>query len=241
MEKLNKAHAEGRLADKLKVYTAPRVMIIDEIGYLPIDRVGANLFFQLISRRSERGSMIPTINRSVGAWGEVFGDRVSATAVLDRMLHHAVTVNIRGSSYLPGGQAPGRAGPLTRRQRISTGWGNLNGHGWGIRRPLTLVRAVAESAAAADRRPSPKGASPPRRSPALACKLTSATPDVIKGRAATLPPRSGVRHPLGQTNPPLPAGPTGSPRGLLLISMQSHPAWVPKLQSPPGNRWRLTI
>jgi DNA replication protein DnaC len=96
---LTKAHTEGRLDEKLKVYTAPRLLIIDEIGYLPIDRLGANLFFQLISRRYERGPMILTSNQSFGAWGEVFGDRVIATAILDRLLHHAVTLNIRGNSY----------------------------------------------------------------------------------------------------------------------------------------------
>ena len=96
---LTKAHAEGKLDDKLKVYTAPRLLIIDEIGYLPIERQGANLFFQLISRRYERGPMILTSNQSFSAWGDVFGDRVIATAILDRLLHHAVTLNIRGNSY----------------------------------------------------------------------------------------------------------------------------------------------
>lgn len=96
---LSKALAEGRLDEKLKFYTTPRLLIIDEIGYLPIDRTGANLFFQLISRRYERGPMILTSNQSFGAWGEVFGDRVIATAILDRLLHHAVTLNIRGNSY----------------------------------------------------------------------------------------------------------------------------------------------
>ncbi|WRL49001.1 IS21-like element helper ATPase IstB [Aromatoleum evansii] len=96
---LTKALAEGRLDEKLKLFTTPRLLIIDEIGYLPIDRVGANLFFQLISRRYERGPMILTSNQSFGAWGEVFGDRVIATAILDRLLHHAVTLNIRGNSY----------------------------------------------------------------------------------------------------------------------------------------------
>jgi DNA replication protein DnaC len=96
---LTKALAEGRLEDKLKVYTMPRLLIIDEIGYLPIERQGANLFFQLISRRYERGPLILTSNQSFGAWGEVFGDRVIATAILDRVLHHAVTINIRGNSY----------------------------------------------------------------------------------------------------------------------------------------------
>jgi DNA replication protein DnaC len=96
---LTRALSEGRLDDRLKVYTMPRLLIIDEIGYLPIDRAGANLFFQLISRRYERGPMILTSNQSFGSWGEVFGDRVIATAVLDRILHHAITLNIRGNSY----------------------------------------------------------------------------------------------------------------------------------------------
>jgi DNA replication protein DnaC len=96
---LTRAVAEGRLDDRLKVYTMPRLLIIDEIGHLPIDRAGANLFFQLISRRYERGPLILTSNQSFGSWGEVFGDRVIATAVLDRILHHAITLNIRGQSY----------------------------------------------------------------------------------------------------------------------------------------------
>jgi DNA replication protein DnaC len=96
---LTKAGAEGRLEERLKIYTVPRLLIIDEIGYLPIDRAGANLFFQLISRRYERGPMVLTSNQSFGSWGDVFGDRVIATAILDRILHHAITINIRGNSY----------------------------------------------------------------------------------------------------------------------------------------------
>ena len=96
---LSKALTEGRLEEKLKLYTVPRLLIIDEIGYLPIDQTGANLFFQLISRRYEKGPMILTSNQSFGSWGDVFGDRVIATAILDRILHHAITVNIRGNSY----------------------------------------------------------------------------------------------------------------------------------------------
>lgn len=96
---LTKASTEGRLEDKLKFYTVPRLLIIDEIGYLPIERQGANLFFQLISRRYEKGPMILTSNQAFGSWAEVFGDRVIATAVLDRVLHHAITLNIRGNSY----------------------------------------------------------------------------------------------------------------------------------------------
>ena len=74
--------------------TQPQLLICDEIGYLPIDRQGANLFFQLVSRRYERGSIIITSNQSLGAWGEVFGDTGIASAILDRLLHHSITINI---------------------------------------------------------------------------------------------------------------------------------------------------
>jgi DNA replication protein DnaC len=96
---LGKALYENRLEERLKVLTQPKLLIIDEIGYIPIDRQGANLFFQLVSRRYERGSILLTSNQSLGAWGEVFGDPVIASAILDRLLHHSITVNIRGDSY----------------------------------------------------------------------------------------------------------------------------------------------
>ena len=96
---LGKALGDNRLDDKLKVLAQPQVLIIDEIGYIPIDRQGANLFFQLISRRYERGAIIVTSNQGLGAWGEVFGDSVIAAAILDRLLHHSITVNIKGESY----------------------------------------------------------------------------------------------------------------------------------------------
>ena len=96
---LGKALYENRLEERLKVLTQPKLLIIDEIGYIPIDRQGANLFFQLISRRYERGSVLVTSNQSLGAWGEVFGDTVIASAILDRLLHHATTINIKGDSY----------------------------------------------------------------------------------------------------------------------------------------------
>jgi DNA replication protein DnaC len=96
---LGKALGENRLDEKLKLLTQPQVLIIDEIGYIPIDRQGANLFFQLVSRRDERGALILTSNQSFGAWGEVFGDPVIASAILDRLLHHSSTINIKGESY----------------------------------------------------------------------------------------------------------------------------------------------
>jgi len=94
---LGKALAEGRLEERLKLLSQPQLLICDEIGYLPIDRQGANLFFQLVSRRYERGSIIITSNQSLGAWGEVFGDTVIASAILDRLLHHSITINIKGT------------------------------------------------------------------------------------------------------------------------------------------------
>jgi DNA replication protein DnaC len=97
---LGRALIEGRLEQRLKLLAQPQLLIVDEIGYLPIDRQGANLFFQLGSRRYERGSIIIiTSNQSLGAWGEVFGDAVIASAILDRLLHHSITVNIKGESF----------------------------------------------------------------------------------------------------------------------------------------------
>jgi len=96
---LGRAAREGRLDRRLRGYVAPKVLVIDEMGYLPLDEVGATLFFQLVSARYERGSIILTSNKSYGDWGSVFGDAVLATAVLDRLLHHSTTINIRGESY----------------------------------------------------------------------------------------------------------------------------------------------
>lgn len=96
---LAKAHSENRLEEKIKFYTQPKALIIDEIGYIPIDRLGANLFFQLISRRYEKGALVLTSNQAFSNWGEVFGDQIIATAILDRVLHHSTTINIKGESY----------------------------------------------------------------------------------------------------------------------------------------------
>ncbi len=96
---LGKAAREGRLDRRLRAYVNPKVLVIDEVGYLPLDEVGATLFFQLVSTRYERGSILLTSNKSYGDWGSVFGDAVMATAVLDRLLHHSTTLNIRGDSY----------------------------------------------------------------------------------------------------------------------------------------------
>ncbi len=96
---LARAMRENRLERRLRVYLAPKLLVIDEMGYLPLDEMGATIFFQLISARYERGSVIVTSNKSYGDWGSIFGDTIIATAILDRLLHHSTTVNIRGESY----------------------------------------------------------------------------------------------------------------------------------------------
>lgn len=111
---LTRAQGEGKLEERLKLLVQPKLLIIDEIGYLPIDRLGANLFFQLVSRRYEKGSILLTSNQSLTVWGEVFGDRVIATAILDRLLHHSTIVNIKGESYRL--KEKRRAGLLTRSE-----------------------------------------------------------------------------------------------------------------------------
>lgn len=96
---LEEAQAAGRLTQRMKVLTHPAVLIVDEIGYLPVSRTGAMLFFQMIARRYERASTVLTSNKSFEEWGEVFGDEVMAAALIDRLLHHCHIINIRGNSY----------------------------------------------------------------------------------------------------------------------------------------------
>ena len=96
---LAKGQAEGRLEERLTRYAKPKLLIVDEFGYLPFEPAAAHLLFQLVSRRYERGSVLVTSNRAVGEWGAVFGDPVVATAILDRLLHHSHVLTIRGDSY----------------------------------------------------------------------------------------------------------------------------------------------
>jgi DNA replication protein DnaC len=96
---LAKAEREGRLRDKIRFFCRAALLIVDEIGYLPVTPGGGNLFFQLVNARYEKGAMILTSNRGFAEWGEVFGDAVVATALLDRLLHHAVVIQIEGASY----------------------------------------------------------------------------------------------------------------------------------------------
>jgi DNA replication protein DnaC len=96
---LEKAEREGQLHSRIRFLARNALLIVDEIGYLPLSKAGANLFFQLVNARYERGAMILTSNRSFKEWGEIFGDNVVAAALLDRLLHHAVVIQIEGNSY----------------------------------------------------------------------------------------------------------------------------------------------
>jgi DNA replication protein DnaC len=96
---LAQAERAGQLSERIRYLRRPHLLVIDEIGYLPITPGGGNLFFQLVNARYEKGAMILTSNRGFAEWGEVFGDPVVATALLDRLLHHAVVIQIEGASY----------------------------------------------------------------------------------------------------------------------------------------------
>lgn len=99
MIRLVKAFNENRLERSLQQLVYPKVLIIDEIGYLPLSNLEASLFFRLVVRRYERASLIITSNKGFLDWGEMFNDPVLATAVLDRLLHYSTTLNIKGESY----------------------------------------------------------------------------------------------------------------------------------------------
>ena len=96
---LARAEVDGQLADKLAFFTKPKLLVIDELGYLPLEQRGAHLFFQLVARRYERTSTLITTNQLVTQRGAVFGDEVLTAAILDRLLHHSHTILIQGDSY----------------------------------------------------------------------------------------------------------------------------------------------
>lgn len=96
---LEKAHREGNINEKLAALAKPKLLIIDELGYLPLRPETSHMFFQLICRRYETKSVLITSNRSVNDWGQVFGDPTVATAILDRLLHHCTPITINGESY----------------------------------------------------------------------------------------------------------------------------------------------
>lgn len=96
---LQMAHLEGRWSSKMRTYTGPSVLVIDELGYLPMDQQSAHWVFEVVTRRYERGSIVLTSNRGFAEWGQVFADPVVASAILDRLLHHATVINIKGKSF----------------------------------------------------------------------------------------------------------------------------------------------
>jgi DNA replication protein DnaC len=96
---LEEAQAAGQLRRRLAVLSHPSLLVVDEIGYLPVNHTGAVLFFQLMNRRYEKASTVLTSNKGFEEWGEVLGDEVMAAALIDRVLHHCHLVNIRGNSY----------------------------------------------------------------------------------------------------------------------------------------------
>jgi DNA replication protein DnaC len=97
--RLAEAHAAGRLHGELTRLGRIPLLIVDEVGYIPFEAEAANLFFQLVSARYERASLIVTSNKPFGRWGEVFGDAVVAAAMIDRLVHHAEIVSLKGDSY----------------------------------------------------------------------------------------------------------------------------------------------
>lgn len=99
VQTLQLAHQNNSIKQKMRTFTKPNVLIIDEIGYRKMDETAAHFFFQIVSERYESGSIILTSNKSYGSWGEIFGDSILATAILDRLLHHSHTINIKGESY----------------------------------------------------------------------------------------------------------------------------------------------
>jgi len=102
IDAINHLHAsisDNTFLKVMKQYTGPRLLIIDELGYLPIDKEGANMLFQIVSQRYERGSIILTCNRAFKDWGHIFHDNTIASAVIDRLIHHSEVVKIRGESY----------------------------------------------------------------------------------------------------------------------------------------------
>lgn len=99
IRKLHAADATGRLGRQIRTYLRPPVLIIDEVGYLPLNQKDANLLFQLVSRRYETGSIILSSNKTFSEWGPLIGDEVLATAILDRLLHHCEVLSINGPSW----------------------------------------------------------------------------------------------------------------------------------------------
>jgi DNA replication protein DnaC len=111
--RLADAHHSGRLQDELRRLGRYPLLVVDEVGYIPFEPEAANLFFQLVSARYERASLIVTSNKAFGRWGEVFGDDVVAAAMIDRLVHHAEVIALSGDSYRLRDRDLGRVPPAT--------------------------------------------------------------------------------------------------------------------------------
>jgi DNA replication protein DnaC len=137
VRQLREAETTGRFAKKLQTYLKPAVLVLDEVGYLPLSRAEANMVFQPVSRRYERGSIIVTSNKAFSDWGPVFGDDdVLATAILDRLLHHCDVVPINGPSWRLKDRflthcRECRVQPPIRPAEAEGAGGNLDRSGWG--------------------------------------------------------------------------------------------------------------
>ena len=99
LTRTNKAAIEGRWATTMRFWNGPQLLIVDELGYLPMPAEAASHFFQVVSRRYEHGSIVLTTNRHIADWGHIFDDTTVAAAILDRLLHHATVLSINGDSY----------------------------------------------------------------------------------------------------------------------------------------------
>jgi DNA replication protein DnaC len=122
---LVEAEKLGKLRDRLAALKQPSLLVVDEIGYLPVTASGTNLFFQLVNARYEKASTILTSNKTFREWGEIFCDSVAASAMLDRLLHHCHIVNIKGNSYrmrqYPGLSLPQESTPVRRGRKPKSG------------------------------------------------------------------------------------------------------------------------
>lgn len=116
-----KAAAEGRWQNTMRFWAGPGVLVVDELGYLPLPGEAASHFFQVVSRRYESGSIILTTNRGIAEWGEIFEDTTVAAAVLDRLLHHCTVISIEGESY----RMRGHREKLTQLRAAVSGGGEI--------------------------------------------------------------------------------------------------------------------
>ncbi|MEU6765539.1 ATP-binding protein [Streptomyces sp. NPDC046853] len=114
--RLTDAHANGRLADELTRLSRIPLIVVDEMGYIPFEPEAANLFFPFISGRYEHASVIVTSNKPFARWGEVFGDDTVAAAMIDRLVHHAEVIYLKGDSYRMRGRDLGRVPAANTRQ-----------------------------------------------------------------------------------------------------------------------------